>query len=94
MERVECITSDELDRAYPAKWGAAVSITLRNGDQIERSTPFMRGSPHAPLTWDGLQEKMADLIGPSRAADEVRNARSFTGSQSVRNQGELLPAAK
>ncbi|MES2179999.1 MAG: MmgE/PrpD family protein [Gemmatimonadota bacterium] len=81
MERVECVTSDELDRAYPGKWGAAISITLNDGRQIERSTPFMRGSPHAPLTWDGLQQKMADLIGASLAADVVRYARSFAGPQ-------------
>ena len=86
MERVQCVTSDELDRAYPAKWGAAVSITLRDGSHIERSTPFMRGSPHAPLDWDGLQQKMADLIGASRAADVMRNARSFNGSQAAGDQ--------
>lgn len=83
MERVECVTSPELDRAYPARWGAAVSIEFTDGRTLERATPHMRGSPAAPLGWTELEQKIAGLLDPGEAADLIRAARRFSGTDAA-----------
>ena len=80
MERVECITSPELDSGYPTQWGAAISVECFSGVRIERSTPHMRGSPSAPLTWPELSHKLAGLIGAPSAAELTNSAQCFSGA--------------
>jgi 2-methylcitrate dehydratase PrpD len=67
MAKVECVTSDALEDAYPARWQAEVRVELTDGTVIERSEDAFRGAPDNRATDREVRGKAADLIGPSAA---------------------------
>jgi 2-methylcitrate dehydratase PrpD len=86
MERVECVVSPALDRAFPEEWGAAVRVELTNGRRLERSTRHMQGSPAAPVGWDELERKMTGLVGAVQAAGLVNECQAFAGAGAARDR--------
>ena len=48
MDRTWMHTSAELDAAYPARWGADVTLSFANGETVDLHTPAFRGSPGWP----------------------------------------------
>jgi len=56
MSRIHLEVDDELDRAHPAKWGAAVEIETRSGRSCSGRTDFPRGDPK-PVDDDLLVSK-------------------------------------
>jgi 2-methylcitrate dehydratase PrpD len=63
-------TSAELDAAYPARWGAEVTLTFDDGDRVELRTPAFRGSPGWPVGRPEIEAKAAGLLGKA-AADRL-----------------------
>jgi len=56
-------TSAELDAAYPARWGAEVTLSFDDGETVELSTPAFRGSPGWPVGRPEIEAKAAGLLG-------------------------------
>jgi 2-methylcitrate dehydratase PrpD len=60
-------TSAELDAAYPARWGAEVTLSFTDGEAVELCTPAFRGSPGWPAGRPEVEAKAAGLLGKSTA---------------------------
>jgi len=64
-----------IDRAYPASWGASVTVTTQGGRALTVSCPEAKGDPENPVTAAELSDKARGLLvsgGMQEAA-----ARSF-----------------
>ena len=60
-------TSAELDAAYPARWGAEVTLGFADGETVELRTPAFRGSPGWPAGRSEIEAKAAGLLGEAAA---------------------------
>jgi len=59
---VRVSVAEPYNSAYPAAWGAAVEVSLRDGTKIAVERPECRGDPAAALNWDAMVAKARDLI--------------------------------
>jgi 2-methylcitrate dehydratase PrpD len=57
MKKVEVYVNNDIDNAYPKKWGAKVEITLRDKQTLQLQTEFPKGDPENPVTLDEIIEK-------------------------------------
>ncbi len=71
MDKTWMHTSAELDAAYPAQWGAEVTLAFADGETVELRTPAFRGSPGWPAAQGEVEAKAAGLLGEA-AAGAVR----------------------
>ena len=67
MDRTRTHTSAELDAAYPARWGAEVTLGFADGETVELRTPAFRGSPGWPAEQLEIEAKAAGLLGEATA---------------------------
>ena len=67
MDRTRMHTSAELDAAYPARWGAEVTLGFADGETVELRTPAFRGSPGWPAEQLEIEAKAAGLLGEATA---------------------------
>jgi 2-methylcitrate dehydratase PrpD len=63
MDKTSMHTSAELDAAYPAQWGAEVTLAFADGETRELRTPAFRGSPGWPAARGEIEAKAAGLLG-------------------------------
>jgi 2-methylcitrate dehydratase PrpD len=67
MDRTWMHASAELDAAYPARWGAEVTLSFTDGETVELHTPAFRGSPGWPAGRPEIEAKAAGLLGKPAA---------------------------
>jgi 2-methylcitrate dehydratase PrpD len=67
MNLTEVHTSAELDAAYPARWGAEVTLSFADGEVAELRTEAFRGSPGWPAGREEIAAKAAGLLGEAAA---------------------------
>jgi 2-methylcitrate dehydratase PrpD len=67
MDLTRMHTSAALDAAYPAQWGAEVTLSFADGEVVDLRTAAFRGSPGWPVGRPELLEKAAGLIGEDAA---------------------------
>jgi 2-methylcitrate dehydratase PrpD len=67
MDMTRMHTSAELDAAYPARWGAEVTLTFAGGETVELHTAAFRGSPGWPAGRPEIEAKAAGLLGEATA---------------------------
>lgn len=60
--RVNVSTDGALSAAFPLRYGAALSVTLDNGQRYEFSCPDALGDPDKPVSAGQLDRKHADLL--------------------------------
>lgn len=92
MDRVECFRSPELDGMYPAKWGAIVEVTCRDGRELSARVDTPKGDPENPFTADQLAAKLRDLsptVDPG-LHDGVLAAFASATDDPVKELGRLL----
>ncbi|MCF8107863.1 MAG: MmgE/PrpD family protein [Desulfohalobiaceae bacterium] len=70
MQRVSCERNPDLDKEFPEKWPASVTIQTRQGRTYSTRVDYPKGDPENPLTWDELIEKFQDLTTP--VADHIQ----------------------
>lgn len=63
MDLTELHTSDVLDAAYPAQWGAEVALRFADGEVVELRTEAFRGSPGWPAGRPEVAVKVTQLLG-------------------------------
>jgi 2-methylcitrate dehydratase PrpD len=70
----------DLERDFPKRWPASVSIATQAGKVFETHVDYPKGDPENPLTWEELIQKFNDLTAPvfevsarHRIVDLVRN---------------------
>jgi 2-methylcitrate dehydratase PrpD len=63
---------DRFSRAYPASWGAEVSVTLKGGKRVAAQRPHCKGDPEAALSREEMIAKARELLAFGGAADPDR----------------------
>jgi 2-methylcitrate dehydratase PrpD len=63
MNLTEMHASETLDAAYPARWGAEVTLGFAGGETVELRTEAFRGSPGWPAGRSEIADKIAGLLG-------------------------------
>jgi 2-methylcitrate dehydratase PrpD len=86
MDRTWMHTSAELDAAYPARWGAEVTLSFTDGETVELHTPVFRGSPGWPAGQPEIEAKAAGLLGEPAAG------RLFTAVRALGDGDRFDPA--
>jgi 2-methylcitrate dehydratase PrpD len=64
MKRVALRTGEEFDAAFPARRGARVTVSGRDGGQRSATVPDRRGDPANPVTPAQLDAKFRSLVEP------------------------------
>jgi 2-methylcitrate dehydratase PrpD len=67
MDKTWMHTSAELDAAYPAQWGAEVTLAFADGEAVELRTSAFHGSPGWPAARGEVEAKAAGLLGEAAA---------------------------
>jgi 2-methylcitrate dehydratase PrpD len=86
-------TSAELDAAYPARWGAEVTLSFTDGETVELRTPAFRGSPGWPAGRPEIEAKAAGLLGQA-AADRLFAAADALGDGDRFDPARLAAAVR
>ena len=86
MDRTWMHTSAELDAAYPARWGAEVTLSFTDGETVELRTPAFRGSPGWPAGSRRSRRRRPGCSGsPPPGGCSRRWARWVTATASTRS---------
>lgn len=64
MSRISCVLDPELDKVFPSRWPASVSLVTKAGKVFTVHVDYPKGDPENPLTWDELIQKFNDLSAP------------------------------
>lgn len=87
MGRVQLSLDDELDALHPAKWPAAVAVTLRSGEVYQGRTDFPRGDPENPpeeaVLFAKFRRLASHLWGERKAEDLLATAISLENLEDV-----------
>ncbi len=63
MRMIRCVHDASLDREYPARWPASVSMRTRDGQRFSTRVEFPKGDPENPLNDTELEDKFRRLSG-------------------------------
>jgi 2-methylcitrate dehydratase PrpD len=79
MNRISCVLDPELDKVFPSRWPASVSIATKTGEIFSAHIEYPKGDPENPLSWEELIRKFNELAAPvfdnstrDRIVDAVR----------------------
>ena len=76
MGKVVLMKDVRIEANFPREWPARVRIELKNGQAHEKLTPYPKGDPENPLTWEEMAAKFHSLAGAvlsqERCAEIVR----------------------
>ena len=64
MDKISCVKDAELEKEFPKKWPASVTLQTKDGKTYSTRIDFPKGDPENPLTWDELIDKFRNLIAP------------------------------
>lgn len=73
LGKIHSVTDAQVENAYPSAWGAAVTVTFRDGTVEQRRTDTFRGSPGQPASWSDVANKAAGLVGNAPAERLARS---------------------
>ena len=88
MQRVSCRKNPELDREFPRKWAAEVTLLSKQGETFQARIDYPKGDPENPLTWDELTDKFQDLTRP--VFDREHRGRIITRVRSLEPSDSIL----
>jgi 2-methylcitrate dehydratase PrpD len=94
MEKIHCVEDPELERDFPEKWPASVTLSTKSGQQYHTKIEFPKGDPENPLTWDELIHKFKNLIPPvfsdGRGAEIISYVRGIELVKDLKDLSNLL----
>ena len=74
MQKIECISSPDLDDHYPAEWRASAEIETTDGHTYRATIRHPLGDPHNSLSWQQLEARFHALTAPVIADERKRQA--------------------
>ena len=96
MSRVRCVADDDLEKEFPRKWPARVTITTGRGQEFSIKIDYPKGDPENPLTWEELITKFKELVQPvysnHRISKIIETIKSLEHVDTLKSLSELLPA--
>ena len=94
MAKVICVDDDEIEKDFPRKWPANVSIRMLDGSTMNEKIEFPKGDPENPLGWEEMIEKFSNLtkscINEETAEKVITLVLGFEKQKSVRPLVDLL----
>jgi 2-methylcitrate dehydratase PrpD len=73
MKRITATLDPEVDRAFPGRRGARVTLVLRDGRRLEHLQHDRKGDPELPLSDHELEGKLLELAAPVIGEPQVRS---------------------
>ena len=64
MDRILCVEDPDIEKEFPRKWPAVVSILTAAGKHYSTRIDYPKGDPENPLSWNELKDKFQDLVSP------------------------------
>ena len=96
LANTEVIADAELNKLYPDKFPARVTITLKDGKLFQETVLFPKGDPQDPLSAAEIEAKFrgnADaLLGPARAGELLQAIKALPDARNVERLSALLHA--
>jgi 2-methylcitrate dehydratase PrpD len=96
LANTEVIADAELNKLYPDKFPARVTITLKNGTSFQETVLFPKGDPQDPLSAAELEAKFRDnvaaMLSPARADKLLRAIYALPEARNVDGMSALLHA--
>jgi 2-methylcitrate dehydratase PrpD len=96
LANTEVIADAELNKLYPDKFPARVTITLKNGASFQETVLFPKGDPQDPLSAAELEAKFRDnaqaMLGPARAGELLQAIYALPDARDVDRLTALLHA--
>jgi 2-methylcitrate dehydratase PrpD len=94
MGKISCVRDPELEKEYPKKWSASVTLLTKDGKAYSTRIDYPKGDPENPLTWDELIDKFRDLISPvlgeARQNEIIERVKSLEKEQDLKAFSMLL----
>ena len=85
MGKISCVRDPELEKEFPKKWPASVTLLTKDGKTYSTRIDYPKGDPENPLTWDELIDKFRNLISPvlgeARQNEIIERVRSLEEEQ-------------
>ncbi|MBN1104358.1 MAG: MmgE/PrpD family protein [Deltaproteobacteria bacterium] len=95
MGRISCVHDPDLEKDFPKRWPASVSIVTRSGEEFKTHIDYPKGDPENPLTWEELIRKFKDLSAPifeeSVRIQIVDRVRGLEAERDLERLAGLLP---
>ena len=96
MRRVRCVADADLEKEFPRKWPARVTITTGRGQDFSIKIDYPKGDPENPLTWEELIAKFRELVQPVYSNDctskIIETIKTLEHADNLKSLSELLPA--
>jgi 2-methylcitrate dehydratase PrpD len=87
LAKTEVIVDAELDKLYPDKFPARVTIHLRDGTSFQETVLYPKGDPQDPLSAADLEAKfrgnVATMVSPSQAGELLDAIYALPGARNV-----------
>jgi len=74
MPCIHCVRDEEIEKDFPRKWPAKVTITAKDDQNYHASIEYPKGDPENPLSWDEIIAKFMSLttaIFPEEKCREI-----------------------
>ncbi len=96
LANTEIIADAELNKLYPDKFPARVTITLKDGKSFQETVLFPKGDPQDPLSADEIAAKYRDnagaRLGAARANELLQAIYALPEANNVGRLSALLHA--
>jgi 2-methylcitrate dehydratase PrpD len=96
LAHTEVVADAELNKLYPDKFPARVTITLKNGASFQETVLFPKGDPQDPLTAAEFETKFRDnaapLLGAARAGELLQSIYGLPAARTIEGLTALLHA--
>jgi 2-methylcitrate dehydratase PrpD len=96
LANTEVVADAELNKLYPDKFPARVTVTLKNGQSFQETVLFPKGDPQDPLTAAELEAKFRDnavaLLGSVRSEGLLQAILGLPQARNVEHLSGLLHA--
>ena len=94
MSRISCVEDEELEKEFPKKWPASVTIFTKDGKQYSVRIDYPKGDPENPLSWEELIGKFKEMTLPvfssERANKIIDRVRSLEQENDLSSFSRLL----
>ena len=96
LANTEVVADAELNKLYPDKFPARVTITLKDGRSFRETVLFPKGDPQDPLSAAEIEAKFRGnahaLLGPARTGELLQAIYALPGAANVTHLTDLLHA--